>query len=215
MRWLATSAGTTHRRWTATVDRMMRASKVRMTGSGLAVAMLMLLAPASFGLAAEVEGDHAVVGRFSITSEAGGAVWAFQPGGLLVLTGPGEISSRGTWSAAPGERDFDASVDYDIAGQSLVIQGQVAPDGAAIAVHVRASAASKPGDAEPWPSESRLLGERFGMTAEATPAPSQRPVDCSRPRWVDGEVDWDRCDDLPAGASPSASPAGRPEPSDA
>lgn len=205
---------TTHPRSAATVDREMRSFKPRMTGSGLAVAMLMLLGLASVGLAAEIDDEHLVVGRFSITSDAGGAVWAFQPGGLLVLTGPGEISSQGTWSAAPGERDFDASVDYDIAGQSLVIQGQVAPDGAAVAIYVRATEASKPGDAEPWPSESRLVGERFGMSTETTPAPSQPPVDCSRPRWAQGEVDWDRCDGLPA-TIPQPSPVGSPVSSDA
>lgn len=139
------------------------------------------------------EGSHDVEGRFSVVSEAGGAIWAFQPGGLLVLTGPGEIMSQGTWS--PGsldlDRDFDAAIDYDVAGQQLTVLGQVSPDGQAIAVYVQASDPARPDDADPWPAESRLVGERFGMVALASPEPGL--IVCERPDWVDGEVDWDRC----------------------
>ncbi len=160
------------------------------------MAMVVLLGLAVAGLAADTTDDDAVVGRFGITSVVGGAVWAFQPGGLLVVTGPGEISSGGSWSPASGEREFDASIDYDIAGQALTVQGQLAPDGMAIAIYVRATDPLKPDDAEPWPTESRLVGERVGMVSDATPIPSEPPTDCSRPAWVDGGVDWDRCDDL-------------------
>lgn len=134
---------------------------------------------------------HEVEGRFSITSEAGGAVWAFQPGGVVVLTGPGEILSSGVWSAGPEDRDFDAIIEYEVAGQELAVQGQVSTDGQAVAVYVAATEALRPDDADPWPEDSRLIGERLGMVPEATAAPES--ADCDRPDWVDGEVVWDRC----------------------
>lgn len=146
------------------------------------------------GSAAAASDDHAVVGRFSISSEAGGAVWAFQPSGLLVLTGPGDIMSEGSWVAAVGADEFDASIGYAIAGQELQVQGAVSPDGSQVAVYVRATEPTRPDDAEPWPIESRLTGERVGMTPEASPSPSPLPPDCTRPQWLDGDVDWDRCD---------------------
>jgi hypothetical protein len=37
------------------------------------------------------------------------------------------------------------------------------------------------------------------MMVEETPEPTEAPVECLRPQWVEGEVDWDRCDeDTPA-----------------
>lgn len=158
--------------------------------------MLLSLVPATAGLATEMDEEHEVVGRFSITSEAGGAVWAFQPSGLLVITGPGDIISEGSWAPASGEREFDAAVDYEIAGQMLTVHGQVAPDEVGIAVYVQATEPQRPGDAEPWPAESRLVGERMAMMPEVTASPSPSPADCMRPVWVDGEVDWDRCDTI-------------------
>jgi hypothetical protein len=142
------------------------------------------------------EEAHEVEGRFSMTSEAGGAVWAFRPGGVVMLTGPGDIVSSGTWSAGPETRDFDAVIEYEIAGQELAVQGQVSPDAQGIAVYVAASEATKPDDADPWPEDSRLIGERLGMEPEATTMPEL--VDCERPDRVDGEVDWDRCAIEPA-----------------
>ncbi len=139
--------------------------------------------------------DHAVVGRFSIISDAGGAVWAFQPSGVLIVTGPGEILSEGTWSPADGEREFDAQVDVTVSGQALDVLGQVSPDGTAVAVYVTATEPERPDDWTPWPAESQLLGERFGMTTDPTPSPTPKPLDCARPAWTDGVVDWDRCDD--------------------
>jgi hypothetical protein len=157
------------------------------------------LAPASLTrtAAANTVDDHDVVGRFSITSDAGGAVWAFQPSGLLIVTGPGDIISAGSWTPASGDREFDAVVDYDIAGQTLTIQGQVAPDEHGIAIYVLGTEAQRPGDGEPWPAVSRLIGERVALTPETTALPSPAPIDCVRPDWVDGEVDWDRCDASP------------------
>jgi hypothetical protein len=176
----------------------------------LAVALSTLLGAAviattASATAADSGSDHAVIGRFALTSEAGGAIWAFQPSGLLVLTGPGDIISHGTWSVGPGERDFDADIDYDIAGQTLSVKGQVAPDGQAIAVFVAATDARKPGDADPWPTESRLRGERLGMVGEPSPLPSATPVDCLRPQWMSAEVDWDRCDAPDGSQAPEAS----------
>ncbi len=169
--------------------------------------VLILLGLAAGGTAAGSQADHAVVGRFAITSEAGGAIWSFRPGGLLILTGPGDISSEGTWRPAAGERDFDASIDYDITGQTLTVQGQVAPGAGVIAVYVHASDAEKPDDAAPWPVESRLLGERFGMMADPTPMPSATPAECLRPQWADGVVEWDRCGAAAGAQSPGAEPS--------
>lgn len=138
--------------------------------------------------------DHPVVGRWTVTSDAGGAVWAFQPSGVLVVTGPGEISSEGTWSPAAGPDELDATVDVMVTGQELRVLAQVAPDGMGLALYVTASDATRPDDWHPWPAESRLVGLPFGMMVEETPEPTEAPVECLRPLWVEGEVDWDRCD---------------------
>ena len=143
---------------------------------------------------AEPPQDHPVVGRFALTSEAGGAVWTFQPSGALFVTGPGEIVSEGRWSAAAGEGEFDAQVDVVITGQELTVLGQVSPDGESLAVYVAATDPARPEDWTPWPPESRLVGQRTGMVTDPQPTPSPAPPDCARPAWVDGAVDWDRCD---------------------
>jgi hypothetical protein len=163
--------------------------------AAVAAALMVVSVSTAAALASEDAEEHEVLGRFSLESEAGGAVWAFQPGGLLVITGPGDISSEGAWSPASGARAFDARVDYDIAGQDLSVVGQVSPDADRIAVYVLATDAIKPEDADPWPSESRLVGERFGMISEATPEPTAMPVDCTRPQWIGADIDWDGCDE--------------------
>jgi hypothetical protein len=33
------------------------------------------------------------------------------------------------------------------------------------------------------------------MMMEETPEPTATPVECLRPQWVEGQVDWDRCDE--------------------
>jgi hypothetical protein len=144
--------------------------------------------------AVAVSADHPVVGRFSITSEAGGAVWSFQPSGSLVVTGPGELVAEGRWTVGPAEREFDATVDVAISGQALAVLGEVAPDGTQVAIHVQATPPERPDDAVPWPPLSRLVGERLGMVPEGSPSPAPLPAECERPDWIDGEVDWDRCD---------------------
>ncbi|MEA2025183.1 MAG: hypothetical protein U9O18_00685 [Chloroflexota bacterium] len=164
--------------------------------SSIGVAVLLLIAVVVSSVATAATEDHAVVGRFSITSDVGGAVWAFQPSGALIVTGPGEILSEGTWSTADGEREFDAQVGVTVTGQALDVLGQVSPDGATVAVYVTATEPERPDDWTPWPAESRLLGERFGMTTDPAPSPTPEPLDCARPEWVDGAVDWDRCDDV-------------------
>jgi hypothetical protein len=146
--------------------------------------------------------EHPVVGRFAIVSDAGGAVWAFQPSGALVVIGPGEIIAEGTWSAASEPRDFDAWVEVTVSGQHLEVLGQVRDDGEAVAIHVTASEPTRPDDWPPWPTESRLLGERLGMTTGPEPSPTLLPSDCVRPEWIERAVDWDRCDD----ALPTALP---------
>jgi hypothetical protein len=174
---------------------MMRTAFTAPAAPRLAAAVLLLAAVVASSMAsAATPGEHPVVGRFSITSDVGGAVWTFQPGGTLVIIGPGEIVSKGSWTPASGEHEFDASVDVEVTGQRLDVLGEVSPDGARVAIHVSASEAERPDDWTPWPAGSRLVGERFGMTPEPAPSPTPVPADCARPDWVDGAIDWDRCD---------------------
>lgn len=162
--------------------------------ASLGAALLLLSAVAITGLASDATEDHPVVGRWAITSDTGGAVWAFQPSGALVVTGPGEIMSEGSWTAASAPDEVDAIIDAQITGQELTALAQVSPDGSEIALYVTATEATRPDDWRPWPAESRLVGERFGMMVEETPEPTETPLECLRPLWVDDEVDWDRCD---------------------
>jgi hypothetical protein len=165
--------------------------------TGIAVAMSLLAVSLTAGSGADAADEHEVVGRFTIESEAGGAIWAFLPGGLLVVTGPGDISSEGTWTPSVAERDFDASLEVTVSGQVLDVLGQVSPAHDRIAVYVVATEPTRPEDADPWPAESRLIGERFGMVAEPSPSPLPLPEECARPEWVEAAVDWDRCSVTP------------------
>lgn len=173
----------------------------RTAATGIATAVLLLAATVASSLATGPAEDQVVVGRWSVVSEAGGAVWSFQPSGLLVLVGPGTLEAEGTWTAGPDLREFDATVDVVASGQVLAVLGQVSPDGSEMAVFVAATEPERPSDADPWPAESRLVGERFGMLPEETPSPSPAPPDCERPQWVEAGVDWDRCDEDPLTAS--------------
>ena len=164
--------------------------------TSVGAAVLLLAAVFASGLAQGA--DHPVVGRWTVESDVGGAVWAFQPSGKLVVTGPGEISAEGSWSPAGSDGELDASVDARITGQQLAVLAQVAPEGTALALYVTATAATSPEDWQPWPPASRLVGQPFGMMVEQTPEPTATPVECLRPQWVDGEIDWDRCDEDPA-----------------
>ena len=155
---------------------------------------LLLATTAAVGMAAEVTDDELVVGRYSVVSDAGGAIWAFQPGGLLFVTGPGDLVAEGTWTSGPEAREFDADVDVTITGQTLNAIGEVSADGRELAMYVISTDPTKPNDGVPWPADSRLIGEVFGMATDPTPEPSEPPADCLRPMWVDGAVDWDRCD---------------------
>lgn len=174
---------------------MTRTSFGRSASASLVAAILLLTAVAITSLAANTTEDHPVVGRWTVTSDAGGAVWAFQPSGLLVVTGPGEITSEGSWTPATGPEELDATVDAQITGQQLAAMAQVSPDGSQIALYVTATEPTRPDDWRPWPAESRLVGQRFGMTVDETPEPTDAPLDCLRPQWADGVVDWDRCDE--------------------
>jgi hypothetical protein len=176
---------------------MLRISRGRASATFIASSMLLLSMVLVAGVTATGDEDHPVVGRWSITSDAGGAVWAFQPSGALVVSGPGEIMSEGSWTAV-AEDELDASVDVQVTGQALEVMAEVSSDATAIALYVSATEATRPDDWRPWPAESRLVGERFGMMVEETPEPTPPPVECLRPEWVDGLVDWDRCDEEPA-----------------
>ena len=108
---------------------MKRTSFGRSAAASLAGAILLLTAVAITSLAANTTEDHPVVGRWNVISDAGGAVWAFQPSGVLVVTGPGEITSEGSWTPAAGPEELDATVDAQITGQQLAAMAQVSPTG--------------------------------------------------------------------------------------
>jgi hypothetical protein len=146
------------------------------------------------GSSAAAQAEHPVVGRWVLEAEPGGAVWTFQAGGGLVVTGPGDLISEGSWDAAGEPEAFDAGLRVDASGQQLEILGQVSDDGAAIAMYITATDASRPQDWTPWPPESRLIGYPLGMAPSGSPEPTVPPVECRRPLWVGRAVDWDRCD---------------------
>jgi hypothetical protein len=176
---------------------MTRTSAGRSIIASAAAAVLLLSVVIVSTVAQDASEDHPAVGRWTVTSDVGGSVWAFQPSGALIITGPGDILSQGAWTPASSPDELDATVEVEVTGQTLDVLAQVAPDGSAIALYVTATEATHPDDWLPWPPESRLVGKRFGMMVEETPEPSLPPVDCLRPLWVDGAVDWDRCDGEP------------------
>jgi hypothetical protein len=147
--------------------------------------------------------SHPAVGRFSIVSEVGGAVWAFQPDGRLIVMGPGDLVARGTWQAGPDRADLDARLDVSVTGQKLHILGAVSPDAARVALYVEAV---EPHDTEagvPWPSISRLVGERVALAPDVAPSAGSWQQDCRRPAWLEGDaISWDRCagDDTGSGS---------------
>lgn len=152
---------------------------------------------------ADEPASHPVEGRYSVESDAGGAVWAFRPGGALFVTGPTDQEAEGTWAAGVGDRAFDASLEVSVTGQQLSVLGEVSQDGIQIAMYVTATEPTHPENADPWPLESRITGARFGFVSDATPPPSPQ-IDCLRPAWrADGTVDWDRCGLLASAASPT------------
>jgi hypothetical protein len=163
-------------------------SAVALVASGLLLSTVV-----ATSLAADPE--PLVIGRWVVEAEPGGAVWAFQPEGGLVITGPGELLSEGTWSPAIEEGAFDATVQVAASGQVLEVLGQASDDGSAVALYVAATEASKPDDWTPWPAESRLVGHPLGMSPSASPEASTPPLDCLRPAWIGEQVDWDRCDE--------------------
>ena len=173
----------------------------RASRSALFAAVLLMAAAFASGSSPVPSAEHPVVGRFAITSQAGGAVWTFQPSGALFVTGPGDILAEGSWTPVAAEGEFDAQVEMTITDQELMVLGQVHPDGDSLAIYVVATDPGRPDDWTPWPPESRLIGERSGMIAEPSASPSTPPPDCARPAWVAGGGDWDRCDATPVSAS--------------
>ncbi len=162
--------------------------------AAVAAAGTLALALSLMGSTVAGPADHPVVGRWIVDAEPGGAVWTFQPLGALLALGPGDIESAGTWQVVDEDGAFDATLEVAVSGQTLQILGQVAPDGEAVAMYITATEATRPDDWTPWPAESRLVAEPLSMTSDATPEPSEPVVDCLRPEWIDGAVDWDRCD---------------------
>ena len=154
-----------------------------------------------------------IEGRYAVTSDAGGAVWAFQPGGMLMLVGPGDLVAAGSWQPVAGQGWFDASVDVRLTGQRLTVLGALAPDGVRIALHVRASEPRSPENGVPWPPVSRLVGERLGMVTDgAVLAPGGD--ECLRPTWESSDVVvWEPCLAGPTGTSEaSIAPVSSPAP---
>jgi hypothetical protein len=172
----------------------MTSMRVHRWGLAASVATLVVLALSTVSPAADSTADLPLLGRFSVVSGAGGAVWSFQPGGELMVVGPGELLAEGNWAPGPEAGDFDAELDVAVSGQALSVLGAVSPDGRQIALYVAASAATSPQDGIPWPRVSRLVGDRVGLIADPTPSPTPPPADCLRPAWDAAEsVDWDRC----------------------
>ena len=175
---------------------------------------------------AEASEGLSIEGRYGVISEAGGAVWAFLPGGQLTLVGPGDLVAAGTWLPATAVGAFDATVDIGLTGQTLTVLGALAPDGQRVALHVGASRPLSPENGVPWPAVSRLIGERIGMV-QVGPSPTPAAEDCQRPAWESGSVvDWDPCAAGPTatllpsiararararGHGPTARPTGTPE----
>jgi hypothetical protein len=145
-----------------------------------------------------------IEGRYSVVSDAGGAVWALQPGGRLAVLGPGDLIASGLWRPAADPGAFDASVIIDVTGQELTVLGALSPDGSRVALHVRATDPRTPGNGVPWPRVSRLTGERIAMTGPGS-SPTATADECLRPAWETGSVvDWDPCR---LGATATAEPS--------
>ena len=182
-------------------------SMIIATGAAAILAVLMMAG----GLAAEPGDEPVSADRFSVISEVGGAVWAFLPGGELVVIGPGDLIARGTWRDGPEVGDLDATLTVETSGQDLTILGALSPDGQRIALYVAASEAPSPEGWAPWPVQSRLVGDRVDLVPAAEPSPEPTAIDCLRPAWgPEAVVDWDRCGDayasptVEAGSSPTA-----------
>lgn len=163
---------------------------------GIGTATILIVWAMTSGLAAEPADGPVSAGRFSVISDAGGAVWAFQPGGELIVVGPGDLVARGAWRDGPEVGDLDATLTVEASGQDLTILGALSPDGQQVALYVVASEATSPESWAPWPPQSRLLGDRLDLVTAAEPSPSPPPLDCLRPVWAsDALVDWDHCGD--------------------
>lgn len=187
---------------------MARIGDMRILVAGLIVATSVALAAVVVIAADDGLDQHAVVGRFVIESEAGGAVWAFQSSGKLIVTGPADLMAEGQWIGSPGSGSrFDASLDVTVTSQQLKVLGEVSPSGREVALYVAASPPDDQQNAAPWPPESRLVGQSLGLVGEPTPAPSFDPMECLRPSWSGGgSVDWEPCASSEA-AQNTASPA--------
>ncbi len=101
----------------------MTSMRVHRWGIAAGVAMLVILALSTVSPAADSTDDPSLLGRFSVVSDAGGAVWSFQPGGGLMVVGPGDLLAVGTWAPGPGSGEFDAELDVVVTGQVLSCPG--------------------------------------------------------------------------------------------
>ena len=136
--------------------------------AGLLLVLLSGLLPASLTMAA----DDGLAGRYGLESPVGGAVWALQPSGLLVVVGPGDLVARGSWQPGAAARSVDLLVRDAGSRQQLTILGALSPDGRLLALCVAAEPSGDT-DGPAWPARSRLLGTRLTLRPEATTPPAE------------------------------------------
>lgn len=155
---------------------------------------------------------HPAVGRFTVESAAGEALWVLQPDGRLVVLGPGDLVARGSWERGPGTSDLDADLHVRITGQDLRLLGAVSPDGDRLALYVEAGEPTAADDGAAWPPVSRLVGTRVVAVVDAAGSPPPPVLDCRRPVWLDtSRLDWLPCDEqAPAEALTSPPPGPAP-----
>jgi hypothetical protein len=157
---------------------------------------------------AELEA-HPAVGRFTVESAAGEALWVLEPDGRLVVLGPGDLIARGSWERGPGTSDLDADLHVRITGQDLRALGAVSPDGDRLALYVEAGEPTAADDGAAWPPVSRLVGKRVVAVVDAADSPAPSVPDCRRPVWLDASrLDWLPCEEQALGDAP---PSPRPE----
>jgi hypothetical protein len=175
---------------------------------GTGTATILIVWAMASGLAAEPAEGPVSAGRFSVISEAGGAVWAFQPGGELVVVGPGDLVARGAWRDGPEVDDLDATLRVEASGQDLTIRVPSARWATRALRGGQRSDVARGLGALAAPVAPG--GRPRGAVTTTEPSPTPPPLDCLRPVWAsDVLVDWDRCGDADAAliVVPESSPA--------
>jgi hypothetical protein len=150
------------------------------TWRGLLVGILVVqgLAFPSRGMSADADAPTGSLdGTFSTPGPVGGTVWAFRPGGVLFVSGPGELEHAGRWAVAPGTGLVQATLRWSPSGQTLRILAATPPDATRVALLVRARGVSTvPPNGARWPPLSLLVAERVTLEPLPTAAASQGPA---------------------------------------